>query len=361
MRMNMTMWWQTLLLVAVSLETAIGSPLGPEKTSRVKETHPVPRGWRRTARANAAHNVNLQIGLKQGNFNELERSLYEGTCQSCCIWRSLPLKVLAVSTPSHPRYGQHLSSAEVHELVKPSDDALTAVQDWLATHGVSPDRVHYSKARDWIKLSLPIATIERMLDTEYHLYVHEDGDRLLRTPHWSLPQDLHKHISTIQPTNSFFRPQRRSKLPLTHETFPIENVIKQASAAANSSVAAVCNSTLFVTPDCLRTLYGTINYTVQAAGKNFMALNDFLGEINIRTDAEKYLEAYRPDAEAAAQQFSQISINGGTVMQNYSAIDLEDGTGIEGNLDAQTMMGIAWPGKYFASTFAVVGHTDESW
>lgn len=253
---------------------------------------------------------------------------------------------LTVSTPNHPRYGKHLSSAEVHNLIKPSDDALATLQEWLADHGVSGDRLQYSDAKDWVKVSLPVATVERMLNTTYHYYVHEDGDKLLRTPQWSLPHHLHDHISVIQPTNSFFRPRRVRKLPLLHETFPIEEFVTQAPYVSNSSVAAVCNSTLLVTPDCLRTLYGTINYTVQAAGKNFMAINDFLGEVNIRSDAELYLEAYRPDAEAAAQQFSQISIDGGTVMQKLTVNDTIAGTGIEGNLDAQTMMGIAWPGEF---------------
>ncbi|KAA6413001.1 MAG: tripeptidyl peptidase [Lasallia pustulata] len=62
--------------------------------------------WTRVGPAPADHRINLQIGLKQSQFDELERHLYE------------------VSDPSHHRYGQHLTSAEVDELVKPSDDAL---------------------------------------------------------------------------------------------------------------------------------------------------------------------------------------------------------------------------------------------
>ncbi|KAK6392809.1 hypothetical protein LTR65_002890 [Meristemomyces frigidus] len=316
------MKWHTLLLVSIT-SLAAGSPV--KARHEVKESHPVPRGWRRTSRAHPADSISLQIALEQGDFAGLEQSLYE------------------VSTPDHPRYGQHLSAAEVHDLIKPSEDALAAVQAWLAGHGIVSDHVQYSEAKDWVTVSLPVATVERMLDTNYHYYVHDDGSKLLRTPQWSLPQHLHEHISTIQPTTSFFRPQHRRKLPIGHETFPIENIVATVPSAVNSSIAAVCNSTLLVTPDCIRTLYGTINYKVQAADKSFMALNDFLGEVNIRTDAELYLEAYRPEAEAAAQQFSQISINGGTVHQKLTSNDTEDGTGEEGNLDAQTMMGLAWP------------------
>ena len=36
-----------------------------------------------------------------------------------------------------------------------------------------------------------------------------------------------------------------------------------------------------VTPDCLRTVYGTINYKPQVPGKNKVALTDYLGEVSI--------------------------------------------------------------------------------
>ena len=107
--------------------------------------------------------------------------------------------------------------------------------------------------------------------------------------------------------------------------------------------SGACNASL-VTPLCLRTLYGTVNYTVQAAGNNTMALNDFLGELNNRSDASIYLNMFRPEAAAAAYQFEQISIAGGTVQQTpENETQLNAGTGIEGALDVQTMLGIAWP------------------
>lgn len=245
-------------------------------------------------------------------------------------------------------------------MIKPSEDTLTAVNEWLASHGLPAHRVQYSEAKDWVTVSLPVATVERILDTSYHHYVHEDGTTLMRAPQWSIPQHLHDHISTIQPTNSFFRPRQRRAPALVHDTFPIEDVVKpiKASSTGSASLDAVCNSTDWVTPDCIRTLYGTIDYKVQAADKSFMALNDFLGEVNIRSDAELYLEAFRPEAEAAAQQFSQISINGGTVHQNLTAEDLEDGTGEEGNLDAQTMMGLAWPSRFPFPTPIQTGRED---
>jgi tripeptidyl-peptidase-1 len=230
---------------------------------------------------------------------------------------------------------------EVNELVKPTADALELVHEWLAEHGVEASRLKYSPARDWITVRLPVSQIELLLDTEYSTFVHEeDGSKVVRAPKWSLPRHLHEHIVTIQPTNSFFRPKPVMKLSMP---FMNAGITSLPPPPANATIAAACNVSL-VTPLCLRTLYGTVNYTVKAPGKNLMALNDFLGELNNRSDASIYLEKFRPEAAAAAYQFKQISIAGGTVQQTpENSTQLNAGTGVEGALDVQTMLGIAWP------------------
>lgn len=112
--------------------------------------------------------------------------------------------------------------------------------------------------------------------------------------------------------------------------------------AAPASVAAACSGSL-ITATCLRTLYGTINYVPKATANTSMALANYLGELNIRSDAKIYLEKYRPEAVAGAASFKQISINGGTVDQSLNSTQLQAQTGVEGALDVQTMLGIAWP------------------
>jgi tripeptidyl-peptidase-1 len=108
-----------------------------------------------------------------------------------------------VSDPDHPRYGQHLAVKEVHDLVAPSEEALDLVHEWLLVSGVS--KLSYSPAKDWINIYIDVESAERLLDTEYSVYEHEEGGQLVRTPQWSLPKHLHDLIDTIQPTNSFMR------------------------------------------------------------------------------------------------------------------------------------------------------------
>jgi tripeptidyl-peptidase-1 len=74
------------LTVAVAAQAVFGSPIQSRTAYAVKETHRVPRKWVKTGRAPADKMLNLQIGVKQGHFGELERHLYEGMCAPLLHW-----------------------------------------------------------------------------------------------------------------------------------------------------------------------------------------------------------------------------------------------------------------------------------
>ena len=188
------------------------------------------------------------------------------------------------------------------------------------------------------------------MDTKYSVFEHEDGDRIVRAPAWSLPNHLHKHIDTIQPTNSFMRPAgRRSTLKTV---VPLKEIAEApnpqvpnspASPDPDASVAAACNKSA-VTPTCLRTLYGTIKYKPQVPGKNQIGLTDFLMEANNRSDVTIFLEKYRPDAVSEAESFKVDLFNGGVDQQTPNTpAQNAAGKDLEGNLDAETIIGIDYP------------------
>lgn len=142
---------------------------------------------------------------------------------------------------------------EVNEYVKPSDESLDLVREWLHEH-VDAESIEYSPASDFMSFTLPISEVEKLLETKYSIYRHTDGSTITRTPEWKLPLHLHSHITAIQPTTSFFRTVPQSKtflsvpggIALPEPYQPVEN----------PTVDKVCN-TSGVTPLCLRTLYET--------------------------------------------------------------------------------------------------------
>lgn len=119
----------------------------------VKEKVHVPRGWVEHSQPAPDTTVVLRIGLPQPNFAVLEKHLYE------------------VSDPEHERYGDHLSKEQVEELVRPHPESLEAVNSWLSSHGFQESDIVRSPAQDWVTLRLPVAAVEKMLDTVSDLRV----------------------------------------------------------------------------------------------------------------------------------------------------------------------------------------------
>jgi len=242
----------------------------------------------------------------------------------------------------------------VNELVKPADNTLELVHEWLLDHGIERHMLEYSPARDWIKVSLPVKSVELLLDTKYSVFRHKDGEYAVRAPNWSLPRHLHDHIETIQPTTAFLRPKEKKRTPAFKKrattlketgdaSVSLSDIALAQNPPSGASVAQVCNISN-VTPLCLRTLYGILDYTPQVPGQNQIGFNDFLGEINLRTDAELFLSQYRPDAVSSAFTFTQISIASGTLQQTpLTQQEANKSIGAEGALDMEDVLSLTYP------------------
>ena len=71
---------------------------------------------------------------------------------------------------------------------------------------------------------------------------------------------------------------------------------------------------------------------------------NYLGESSNRSDVRLFLQKYRPNAADGAEAFATVSINGGIDVQApRSDEELQEARGIEGDLDAETIIGISYP------------------
>ena len=277
---------------------------------------------------------------------------WSGSCWKVCIHRMRYLGLdrtrltnQLVSDPRHKRYGQHLSAADVHSYVTPSNETSDLVHEWLAENGHSSESFDYSPAGDWVKLSLSVGEAENLLGTRYSVFRHVDGSELIRTSQWSLPSHLHDHIDAIQPTNSFFRfkPQAATWLQSPQQSYQDTSGSQKAELATGvqaEAIERVCNASM-ITPACLRTLYNTINYSPKAQAKSKIGYCNYLEETTITTDLSKYVSAYRPDASASTINFKTIS--NGENQQILDSVKQAARSDVEGNLDGQTITGMVYP------------------
>lgn len=232
------MHWQ---LPFILLSYAIGSGAVPSSQKHVlKESHTVPGFWIEAGDAPKQSILQLQIGLKQTDDNILETHLLE------------------VSDPEHARYKQHLTLDDVVRLTQPSKEVQSQVETWLRDHGIA----HYTwnePARDWISAKVTVEMAETLLQTKYSTFVHvESSAHVYRTREWSLPAHLHGHIDIVQPTTSFFGAALKSSRVDEPNVNLRSRHVEQRDPADDTKACKAYTKT----PDCIRTLYGTIDVCV---------------------------------------------------------------------------------------------------
>ena len=272
------------------------------------------------------------------------QSIFMKVCRPCeidaCRFR---LTSSSVSDPDHERFRDYLTFEQVNELSAPAAEAVDGVLDWLTAHGINGTMLSYSPARDWITCEISVHEAEKLLDTEYRVYVHDAGARVLRTEKWSAPRHLHDYISTIQPTTSFLlSPFSKDLVRLSQgsHTLPKKGEKSTQKRSTLCEIADVCDPD-GATPRCTRTLYGTLNYT--AHNLTSVGFVSFDGDFSLRFDVAAMLPKYRPEAEAGAD-FQEISINNGSLRQTpLNSTERDNEVGIEGAIDAQSIIPIAWP------------------
>ncbi|THH33479.1 hypothetical protein EUX98_g707 [Antrodiella citrinella] len=308
-------------LLLVSLTNAAPGPAKP-CVHKVKEDIPSPIGWVKGGPAPSDATIELRIALPQPNFAELERHLYE------------------VSDPFHERYGQHLSQAEVEALVTPHPESIHTVNEWLASHGLYEDDLARSPAKDWVRVKVPVSLAEEMMDTKYYVWVNEkDGNTIIRTTKYSVPENVHGHVDLIQPTTLF------STLRGMDTTFRISEASPEAGAslatappinipsASGGKVDASCNSTITIT--CIQQLYNAVGFKPSGKNGNHIGITGYLEQFANFEDLQSFFADQRPDALNST--FEVIPINGGLNNQTL------DEAGAEANLDTQFAFGLTFP------------------
>lgn len=143
--------------------------------------------WVQQRRARADERVEVMFGVRQQHVPELEASLY------------------AVSDPTSPRYGAHLSQAQVDALVAPSAAATAAVGAFLLEHNVTA--VERSGSGDWVRFTATVGALEAMSTTaaEYHHYAHGASRKrtALRCASFALPPRVARYVDVVSPSTRF--------------------------------------------------------------------------------------------------------------------------------------------------------------
>ncbi|KAI0738100.1 family S53 protease [Daedaleopsis nitida] len=296
------MFARGLLLVSF-ITLALGKPMARNMKLH-EDRKAAPEGFTLRAAAQPEATLKLRLALVQSNFAELESRLMD------------------VSKPSSPNYGQHLSKDEVQQLVAPKKESVDAVNAWLAENGITPKTI--SPAGDWLAFEVPVSKANELFDANFSVFKHEDsGMEAIRTLSYSIPAELQGHLDLVHPTVTF--PSPRRQLPV------FATPLKGHANSITDAVPASCATT--ITPACLQALYN-IPTTAATESSNKLAVSGFIGQYANEADLKTFLGRFRTDIDSSTS-FSLETLDGGQNPQNASQ------AGVEANLDIQYTVGIA--------------------
>ncbi len=135
---------------------------------------------------------------------------------------------------------------------------------------------------------------------------------LIRTTHYSLPEDLHAHIELVQPTTYFGRPKPMStKLiikPLNINLTISLNPTPPPPGHSYTDPRLNVSCTDVITVFCLQQLYNTSGYNPAATNKNSIGINGFDGQFANQADLQSFYNAEVP--AAVNSSFNTILVNG---------------------------------------------------
>jgi len=314
-----------LLLATVAVATVLATPVLLKE-----EIRSVPAGWRSLGRASPSSALELSVLLRQSNLDQLEKTFW------------------AVSDPTNPRYGQHLSLDEVNALVAPTDQHVSQVLHWLRSAGIDTSAgLSRTPNSDMLRVRCTVEQAEALLHTEYFEYSHperaDSAAPLLRAMRYHVPAYLDGIIDVVGPTVRFpSLPTLRQSKGAAHWAQEAKQSLNKAGLRASGAAAPPsCSST---TPACLKSLYSVNDY--KASKNTSVGVTGYLEQFIAPSDLAKFFQTFDKDNERTA-----------TIVGPNEASN----PGTEASLDIQYSMGVApgVPGTFFYTPGRQPGSSDN--
>ncbi|KAH6655934.1 putative protease S8 tripeptidyl peptidase I [Truncatella angustata] len=309
------------LLFAVSLALSCcnslvaASPYSEHTVHEYRDT--ISLRWTRHNRVPSYRRLPVRIGLTQSNLDKAEDYL------------------LDISHPKSPNYGKIWTPEDVIAAFQPSDTAVQAVRDWLASHGIVD--VTHSENKGWLAFDAPASQVEALLKTEY--YEHADqitGGVVPACDIYYVPAKIQEHIDYITPGTKLMAPvksdidlkvkregrkvSRGDRLKKTAKQEFSQELLNALSA--NASDLSTCDQA--ITPACVAALYNIPPSNVTAPNNS---LGVFEAELQYwdQPDLDQFFANFTPwipngthplneEIDGGVAQTDNISLAGGESM-----------------------------------------------
>lgn len=308
------------ILGACALSFAVGSNAATamKQVESVSQVALASQGWAVARTPASEESITLQVGLTLQNTDKMISTL------------------LDVSNKKSKNYGQWLDRDELNAIVQPTQQANEAVVNWLNSEGVSK----VASDGTTVTFMTTIETANRILNADFQGY-EKAGVAKIRTLEYSVPQQVLDHIDIIHPTTFFGKTQAfapvHTRFGHAIETFESAKVEKRQQAEAidgpntkQQTVARACATA--ISPACIKQLYNIGNYTALATSGSKIGFGSFLNQTAGFNDLRLFNEYFK----LPSHNFTKVEVTKG------AATPPKPDSG-EANLDAQNIVGVAYP------------------
>ncbi|KAJ9220584.1 hypothetical protein DTO271D3_4637 [Paecilomyces variotii] len=284
----------------------------------------LPTSWSEGERIYRKTSLPMRIGLTQSNLDRGHDLLME------------------VSDHTSPKYGQHYTIEEIHDLFAPSEESVQSVRDWLESAGVHGDRITLSANKQWLQFDADAEEVERLLRTEY--YVHTDsvtGKSHVACHEYYIPEHVQEHVDYVTPGVKHLGVKGGTSSSLAKRTKnlrnpglpPLTKPLDIALDILKDALLETCD--LAITPECIQAMY---NITVgdKATPGNELGIFEDLGDVYSQTDLNLFFTTLYPKIPYGTHP-TLNAIDGAQAPESVTS------AGPESDLDFQISYPIIWP------------------
>lgn len=108
-------------------------------------------------------------------------------------------RLMEVSHPESPRYGQHFSAEEVADMFAPAKESVDAVKAWLLGSGIAEEDVVHYHNKGWLAIDMPASHAEELFGAEYHEHDLAEDNMRIGCDEYYLPAHVAQHVDFIKP------------------------------------------------------------------------------------------------------------------------------------------------------------------
>jgi len=248
------------------------------------------KGWTLLHRAAPEAELDLIIALELQNLDVLEQRL------------------LAAATPGSPEYGNWLNKDEISELTSPPKEAIDHVLDW---YGATREDYHDG---GFIKRVVTVEEAEKLLNSEYHVFQHTNGQQVIRMlDTYAVESSVAHHISFASPSIRFpAKSEMESTLIYKEMDIDLTHDTDDTDPKKNDPIDAELDSQ----PNYIRTLY---NITATGTHEdNKQAVAEFLTQIFSQDDQDTFYNRFYPKGAGTV-----ITMQGSTIEQEGAYAGIE--------------------------------------